>query len=251
MNQSVDSGTRLILKTVGQALERGLPLSQSESLIRAKIDSIPWLTRYGKRQVREQAYMLLRKGKLWPKSSIALMLQSPKNFDMVMKAFNRAFRDAQSTAKASYYKGKLKSNRWKDDPVVFYLVSAHQKPAEKHAKYQNTILVDRYWRSTVPEEDRKSVASYIRNRNIITVQDAMGAPDYLIMRPNCKHFLTPIKTKTVLTKSPKAIAKEHPEANHGGQRSKTREQLRKEYQRSRRKLYLSLTVLNSSRRKPL
>ena len=95
-----------------------------------------------------------------------------------------------------------------DDSQIFFICSVHEKPAKDHADWQGLIYVDRFWRTKVSEEMRPAVQSYIRNHQILTVQEIMGEPVYLTTRPNCKHFFIPLETKEVLHSSIKKIRKE-------------------------------------------
>ena len=89
----------------------------------------------------------------------------------------------------------------KDNNVVFMFCSQHEKPAKDHAMFQGRVYVDRFWRTKVDSSLIYPIQSYIKNRKIKTVQEIMGAPVYLITRPNCKHYFIPLETSTVLRSS--------------------------------------------------
>ena len=119
--------------------------------------------------------------------------------DVVMKAFNRAYRAAWKRVKGNQIVKGLASNRDRSDPVVFYLVSSHQKPQPAHKDLQGKRLVDRFWRSALEGNDRlDEVARYVKGNGIRTVQWACGAPHYLLTRVNCHHVLIPLHTSDVL-----------------------------------------------------
>ncbi len=122
---------------------------------------------------------------------------------------------------------------------VFYMSSIHSNPAKDHAAWQGVIYVDRYWRSILADDPvtQKKVEAYIRNHDILTVQEIVGEPVYLITRPYCKHFFIELDTDEVLGSSVNKIRKEHPEAH-------TRSHniyYRKKYYKLREKIH---TVLN-------
>lgn len=94
---------------------------------------------------------------------------------------------------------------------VFYMSSMHSNPAPDHADWQGVVFVDRYWRSVLgdDEDTKKKVAAYIRNHDIVTVQDICGAPVYMITRPHCKHYMIPLDTDEVLNNGVNRIRTNH------------------------------------------
>ena len=126
--------------------------------------------------------------------------------DLVTKAFNRAYRKAWKRTKGTQVVRGLALNRDRSEPVVFYLVSSHQKPQPAHRDLQGKILVDRFWRSSLEGHEKyDEVARYVRDNKVRTVQWACGAPHYLIRRINCCHKLIPLRTEDVLGSTPKDI----------------------------------------------
>ena len=137
-----------------------------------------------------------------------------------MKLVNQIERRSTSRAKEQLIKDTLATNRDQALPGVFYLCSYHEKPGKDHKEYQGKMYVDRYWRSTMkghPELHwlEEPIAAYIRNHNVLTVQQVVHGKPYLLTRPYCKHFLIPINTWDVLTSSLSAIKREHPNAVMG------------------------------------
>lgn len=123
---------------------------------------------------------------------------------------------------------------------VFYICSIHSNPAEDHKDYQGKIYVDRYWKDTLKglPEMRKKVAAYIKNHGIMTVQEAIREPVYLITRPYCKHFFISLDTDEVLGNSVNKIIKNHSQIS-----VKTHNiDYRKKFYRFRKQVY---TVLNA------
>lgn len=126
--------------------------------------------------------------------------------DLVMKAFNRAYRKAWKRTKGTQVVKGLALNRDRSEPVVFYLVSSHQKPQPAHRDLQGKILVDRFWRSSLEGHEKyDEVARYVRDNKVRTVQWACGAPHYLIRRINCRHRLIPLRIDDVIGSSLKQV----------------------------------------------
>lgn len=148
--------------------------------------------------------------------------------ETVMKAFNRAYRALWKATKTEMVRGGLASNRDRAEPIIFYLVSAHQKPQPAHKDLQGKILVDRFWRSALEKAGTvdlvPEVARYIKRNGIGTVQWAVGAPHYLLVRPNCAHVLIPVRTSEVLGSSLKDLNKAHQKQVVGVHRPITDEQ---------------------------
>lgn len=118
--------------------------------------------------------------------------------------------------------------------VVFYLCSKHNKCAEGHKEYQGKVYVDRFWRTKVSGSEYYAVLSYIKNRQIMTVQDSLQEPVYLTTRPNCKHYFIPLDTQTVLHSSVNKLVKIH----------YTKEYTRQDYYDDRKKMYEILNKMH-------
>ena len=156
------------------------------------------------------------------------------------KVMNKVERNNTARAKKKIIKDTLKNNREQRLPVLFYLCSYHEKCAEDHKAYQGKLYVDRYWKSTLEQYPDlwwlvEPVQAYIRNHDLMTIQEATSSKPYLITRPNCKHFFIPIDIWTVLTSSLPAIKREHPESVQGTG-NKSHRQYRKEYYKLRDRL---------------
>lgn len=138
-----------------------------------------------------------------------------KNLERIIKAENLIQRNEGVRARMSGLKEQVKENRDKPDPVIFYLCSHHAHPAEDHKDYENRIYVDRYWLSITEDkydaEIIKKIKSYIKSNKILTVQEIVKAPVYLISRCYCRHYFIPLTTAEVLGSSLKEIRKSHPE----------------------------------------
>lgn len=138
-----------------------------------------------------------------------------KNLERIIKSENLIQRNEGVRARMSGLKEQVKNNREQTVPVIFYLCSHHAHPAEDHKDYENKIYVDRYWYNTVKEVydegTIKKVRQYIKANNVMTVQEVMGPPVYLISRCYCRHFMIPLQTTEVLDYSLKTVRKNHPE----------------------------------------
>ena len=137
-----------------------------------------------------------------------------------IKLMNQIERRSSTRAKDKLINDTLESNRDQALPGIFYLCSYHEKPAKGHKDYQGKLYVDRYWRHTMKQRPElhwleEPIEAYIRNHQILTVQQVVDHEPYLIKRPYCKHFFIPINTWDVLTSSLSAIKREHPNAVMG------------------------------------
>lgn len=153
------------------------------------------------------------------------------------KAVNRAERASTARRKNKLIKDTLRENRQQRLPVVFYLCSYHEKCAEDHKAFQGKLYVDRYWRSAVQQYQDlwwllEPIEAYVRNHNILTMQEVVGDKPYLTTRPHCKHFFIPVDVWTVLTSSVQAIKREHPESVSGTGKKSFR-QYRQDYYKLR------------------
>lgn len=176
-------------------------MGSASSFVVEELGKMGWMDRDGRAQVRDAAMRLARKCLLYKRERIPEAIAY--GLDDVMKAFNRAYKRTWVRTKRTGVESKMKLMRGRREPVVFYLVSSHQKPQEAHRDLQGKLLVDYYWKSTLGKAgfDTDTVGRVIRNRRIRTVQWAMGEPHYLITRPNCRHYLIPVKTSYVLSHS--------------------------------------------------
>lgn len=201
MYKETRKGTELTILSIGMGLKDGT-LSSVGSRVAAVLDATPFLNRVSRKDIMDCAMDLARRGKPLAKKPKLLCDFLANNLEGIMKAWNRSYRRAWvRIAKQNVVSG-LKFHRFQEDPIVFYMVSWHQKPQPAHKDLQGRILIDREWRTVLVDAVdgslTKDVGSYVRKNKTITVQDAMGAPHYLCTRPNCKHYLIPMPTRLVL-----------------------------------------------------
>lgn len=88
------------------------------------------------------------------------------------------------------------------EDAVFYLCSSHVNPAEDHADWEGKLYVKERWAEMIQDSrTRAAVRRFIRSRRIRTVEWVTGEPVYMVYRPNCKHYLMPVKTSDALRTS--------------------------------------------------
>lgn len=208
MYKETRKGTELVILAIGLGLREGT-LSSVRERVAAVLGATPFLDDRSKKDIMGCALDLARQGSAFKKKLVVLCDFLAGHIDGVMKAWNRAYRRAWGRTAENLVRSGLKFHRFREDPVVFYLVSWHQKPQPAHEPLQGKVLVDREWRNVLvdvgDQELVKKVGSYVRDHNTLTVQKAMGDPYYLVVRPGCRHYLIPLKTKMVLDHDPKEL----------------------------------------------
>ena len=204
MYDSTRKGTKETMVAVAAALFRYGSLTACRKAVGAALARAAWLDSKSRSDIMGEAMAVARVGLLIKKDRLAHYVAY--NLDEVMKAWNRAWkRTWVRTRKTSVMSG-MKLQRGREDPVVFYLVSWHQNPQPAHKGLQGKVLVDYYWKDVLEGDERIGlVRKYVKNRKIRTVQWAMGEPHYLLVRPNCKHRLIPLRTDDVLTLDIKSL----------------------------------------------
>ena len=197
MYSSTRKGTEGCMVAIGRGLVRSGTLTECQRGLATVLDGVPWLDGKSRKDILTESMKVARRGLLQKKVGLPTFLSS--NLYDVMKAWNRAYKRLWVRTKGTQVRTGMKLQRDREDPVVFYLVSAHQKPQKAHEPLQGKLLVDRYWRTVLDGDARLAlVERFVKARKVRTVQWAMGAPHYLISRPNCKHLLYPVRTYDVL-----------------------------------------------------
>jgi len=184
----------------------------------AAISGIPWMDNASRSDLLNEALGLYKLISQLPPRAVPRAIAF--GIDGVMKALNRAYRRTWVRTRKTAIESGLKLHRAMEEPIVFYVVSSHQKPQKAHEPLQGKLLVDRYWKSTLEAVggDVKAVGRFIRNRHIKTVQWAMGEPHWLLTRPNCKHFLIPVRTDVAMSDTAKALSNMSRRASRGTHR---------------------------------
>lgn len=197
------------------ALGEGLLSRSSERAVLSSVGGIPWLDGESRADCGRTLADLRRRGILLARDPSAVPgYVASSCVPEIVKSLNRAKRREWRKTKALHVRSGMRICRGREDPIVFYLVSSHQKPQEAHAGLQGKVLIDRYWASVLAGHPRElaEVGGYVRANRPMTVQRAMGAPHYLIVRPNCRHYLIPVPTREVMGMSRRDLREAHNKA---------------------------------------
>jgi len=199
MYRTTRAGVEKTLYAIGKSLMSGRGLSSASLAVREAISKFGWMDQRGRADVYGECMALAKSCLKADGKRLPRMLAF--GFDGVMMAFNRAYKRTWVGTKRRSVVTGMRLHRQMADPVVFYLVSSHQKPQPAHKDLQGRLLVDYFWRSALENAgiDPTTVARFVRNRKIRTVQWAMGDPHYLITRVNCRHYLIPVRTSYALS----------------------------------------------------
>ena len=221
MYKTTEQGVKKICYAVAKGLLKNGTLSACRANVSAVLASLPWMDVRMKADVAREAEAMARKNIIYVRTAPwAIPRSIAYGLDGVMKAFNRSYRKAWKRTAHTYISSKMKLQRERD--VVFYLVSSHQHPQKAHEPLQGTVLIDRYWREATDDDLR--VSMYVQAHKPKTVQWAMGAPHYLITRPNCRHYLIPLRTKEVIGLTEKALKAKYQKKETGVHRPLTEKQ---------------------------
>lgn len=217
MQKRVHDGVKLVCNSITEGFFHGKTLLSMRTRALGAISRIAWLDDRSRSMMRSLAEDTIRRA----------VVQKDENYPMFigreaqewMKAFNRAFRRTWVETKKTHLGSSMKMKRDMDDPVVFYLVSSHQKPQKAHEPLQGKLLVDNRWKSVLlmagKLEEAKEVERFLRKKKVLSVQAALKEPYYLIVRPNCRHYLIPVKTGAALRLTEKQLKeKSQPKVTH-------------------------------------
>jgi hypothetical protein len=206
-----------------KAMAKGEPMVQLRAKERALAQRIPYLS---EREVGflTSAAMSFARG---CRNDVGKMGKDDR-LHRLQKAANEMDRRLQLKAKAVLVADAIEKGRHSEYPTVFFICSTHQKPAEDHRDFQGKVYVDVHWRQTLRERNLDALIpgleKAIRQRGTRSVQWVMGPPAYMVTRPYCRHYFTPITIDEYLTKTPKQILADHPEAHMPNHRPMTRGQ---------------------------
>lgn len=193
---------------ITRALERGDNLQRISESLRGLVNTYEGLNRNERYRLYSSVYTVCRAARSSGDWRYTLSLR--KNFDSVLTTSRKVKASSELRHKRQETRAALR-----DEDTIFFLCSKHSNPAKDHAEWQNKIFYDRYWRQKVSGKDYYSVFSYIKNHNLVSVQEIMGPPVYLITRPYCKHYFIPQNTYAVLHSSLKKLVE-----NEGIKRNK-------------------------------
>ena len=162
MNGEVHDGAlRLSL-----ALGNGLMSHSQERAVLGAVGQVAWLDRESKADVGRTLFPLWKRGLLMARDPSAVPGYVANHcVHEIVKSLNRAKRREWRKTKQLHVRSGMALCRARKDPIVFYLVSSHQKPQKAHAGLQGKVLVDRYWRAVLEAHPRmlSEVEDYLKH----------------------------------------------------------------------------------------
>ena len=187
---------------INTAVHKGYKLGKVKEDLRELVNSYSGLNRDERYKLYDTLYTLARASKSSTNPEKYLSLR--KNFDEVVRISRKVKASSELRAKkqAAY-------QAMHTEGIIFFLCSWHPNPAEDHKDYAGRIFIDRFWRSKVKGREYYAVSSYVKNHNILTIQEIMGEPVYLSTRPYCRHYFIGLDTGTVLHNSRNKLVKEY------------------------------------------
>lgn len=222
--------TRIVL-AIKKSIEAGSP-----DIIIKVIDSIPGLKPVDKNRLYRQAAVLYKKYRY------AEFKPNNTEIKKLVSGTHRIMENRNRRERVSRLRADMRDRR--EAGQVFWLCSTHVNAADDHRDWQGKIYVDRFWRSVLEgSQDKDSVAAYIKNHDIVSVQDIIGEPVYMITRPYCRHRMIPVQIDEVLHSSVNNIKRNHPESVSGGKRGDSRAR----YYKLRGKIHTALGMTGAAR----
>ena len=187
---------------IARAVEQGFSLNKISNDLKDIANSYSDMTIRERYDLYSSALKVARAAKS-SKDKWQKILSMRRYYDQILKSSRRVMKQQNLRKKKAGIRAMLQNQ-----DNIFFVCSQHSSPAPDHADYQGRVYVDRFWRQKVTGELYYSVQSYVKNRQIMTVQEVMGAPVYMTTRPYCKHYFIPVDTNTVLHQSEKKTASE-------------------------------------------
>lgn len=190
------------LKSLTRALDQKMSVNSFSREYRSLLNSYAGMNRTEKYMIWREVYSVYRankNNKEWEK-----IVSQRKTYDRILMPI----RKVDKSMKLRNRKNAIK-NMLNDPEGIFYMCSVHQNCRDLHKEYQGKVFVDRFWRTKVTGDLYYSVLSYIKNRGVKTVQEAMKEPIWLTTAVNCKHYFIPLNTTAVLTTSPKKLKEKY------------------------------------------
>lgn len=212
-------------------------LAQCDAEIRGIAEKIPLANVRDRAAVSYAMSDLLRRARAFPGKDP--LLATKWAFDTLYSVCYRVETHSIGRAVADRIAYGLSSNRNRPMPVIAYVCSTHQNPRKEHRELQGKMYVDRYWRDALIKAGHGGLVAEIEPivRDLMTVQEAVKGPHWLMTAPNCHHTLFPVTIEEILRYgSAEVIIAHHPEAQRGfhrdmktdAQRRRKREALRRE-----------------------
>lgn len=195
-----------VIRTINDSLKNDVPETVVLHKLKNNIQSIPSLN------VREMSAMYKSVKKVADKMYATGGKLLNKDIYKLSVDINKITEHRNTRVRSKNLSQEMRDSRAANK--VFYLCSTHSNPAEDHKEWQGKIYVDRYWKSTLADNQAvlKKVACYIKNKDILTVQEICGAPVYMVTRPYCMHYFIDLDTEEVLNNGLVAVRRNHPEA---------------------------------------
>ena len=140
MYESTRKGTKAVMEAIGKTLLLGKRnLGACALAVGAVLNKVPWIDGKSRSDVMAQATQVARVGLLTKDERLPRFLSS--HLDGVMKAWNRAYKRTWVRTKKRTAQTGMKLRREATEPIVFYLVSRHQKSQPAHEPLQGFTLV--------------------------------------------------------------------------------------------------------------
>lgn len=82
---------------------------------------------------------------------------------------------------------------------VFFIVNSFADCADDHKHLQAKIYYDKRYKSfNLPKEVKEQIEKIIKDKDMLSMQDAIDKPFWLTTRPNCRHRFVPITIEQAL-----------------------------------------------------
>lgn len=179
---------------INKSLEERLYAKQFEAKLNLLIaNKCSMLSRSEQKAVQNSIYSVWKKMR-WHISDGKWkeLLYRKVNYDTLFSTMRRAYATSNSRIKHDSYLRAIENG------YIFFFCAGHDNCSEMHKSLQNKIYVTQHWRLYVKPAQYRAVLEFIKMRNIMTAEEAMGKPYWLCSRPFCKHFFQPLDTDTVL-----------------------------------------------------
>lgn len=178
---------------IDKSLEERLYSKQFEEKLRQLINRYSVLSLSEKSKVYDSIYAVWKKMR-WHISDGKWkeLLYRKVNYDTLFSAMRRAYATSNSRIKHDSFLRAVENG------YIFFFCAGHDNCSDMHKPLQNKLYITRHWRLYVKPTQYEAVLQFIKQRSIMTVEEAMGKPYWLCSRPFCKHFFQPIDTDTVL-----------------------------------------------------
>lgn len=183
---------RQSLSYICRALEAGKNLTEMKDDIRNLVNSYNGLNKAERAALYNSIYNVSRACKTSPDWAKTLSLR--KNYDKILSASRKVY----ASQRLRMHKGTVRAELSRPGGTVFFLCSKHNNCADDHVNYQGKIYVDRFWRQKVLGSEYTAVLRFIKDNDVMTIQEAMGEPIWLTTRPYCRHHFIPVPTEEVL-----------------------------------------------------